>query len=175
MELDRLKRAVEAVVKGVLRPLDYFALYPGKVVQQAADGLSLDVQPEDSRIPGLSGIPLRLGLPGAVVKVAPGARVLVGFENGEAARPFACLWDTASVTELVVTAAKIYLGEASGTEPAAKGQTLQTYLDGLKTAFDTHTHLVAAAPSGGPTIPTVTPLPLSPAVPDVKASRAEVK
>jgi hypothetical protein len=165
-DLDRLKGALGAVVKGLLRPLDYLALYPAKVVSQAASG-ALDVQPEDTRLPPMSGVPLRLGLPGCKATVQPGARVLVGFEGGDPRRPVATVWDTAVVV-------KLQLG-GDGGEPAALGQTLQAYLDQLKTLFDTHTHLSGAV--GAPTgVPTVSTPPIAfPDAPDIRASKVEVK
>lgn len=42
---------------------------------------------------------------------------------------------------LAVDTGKIYLGSEEGTEPAAKGQTLKAYLEGIKTTFNGHTHI----------------------------------
>jgi len=42
---------------------------------------------------------------------------------------------------LNVDTGKIYLGAEEGTEPAAKGQSLKSYLESIKGAFDGHTHI----------------------------------
>jgi hypothetical protein len=48
----------------------------------------------------LQGVPLRVGLPGFVVEVPPGARVLLGFDNGDPQRPYASLFDPGSVKSI---------------------------------------------------------------------------
>ncbi len=102
-EGDRLTRAVGAVVRHLTAHLDYFALYPAKLVSQNDDG-TLELKPDDSRLPGLSKVPIRYGIPGVTVKVASGARVLLGFEGGDPQQPVATLWEKGSVTEMTVDA-----------------------------------------------------------------------
>lgn len=53
---------------------------------------------------------------------------------------------------LAVDTGKIYLGSAEQTEPAAKGQSLKTYLESIQSAFNGHTHI-----SGEVGTPTLTP------------------
>lgn len=94
-EFDRIKKHLAAVVESLVgRRLDYSAYYPAKVVRQS--GETLEVRPDDARIAGngLAGVPIRHGLPGTRTTVAPGARVLIGFENQDPKKPFAALWDT---------------------------------------------------------------------------------
>lgn len=100
---DVLHGALQSIVRQTTAGLDYYALYPGKVVFQRQDG-TLDIETDHDRVPHLSGIPMRLGLPGVTVKVKNGARVLVGFENGEANRPVATLWEAGGLEEITVTA-----------------------------------------------------------------------
>lgn len=59
---------------------------------------------------------------------------------------------------LAVETGKVYLGAETSTEPAAKGQTLKGYLESIKSKFDSHVHVSAAAgaPTGTP-IATFTP------------------
>jgi hypothetical protein len=102
-EGDRLTRAVGAIVRHLTAHLDYFALYPSKLVSQNSDG-TLELKPDDSRLPGLSKVPIRYGIPGVTVKVASGARVLVGFEGGDPGSPVATLWELGSVTEMTIDA-----------------------------------------------------------------------
>jgi hypothetical protein len=99
MSVDRLLAPFEALVKRFTSRLDYCALYACKVVAQNADG-TLELQPDDARMPQVSGVPIRHGIPGISVTVAGGSRVLLGFENASPARPFAALWDASSVTEI---------------------------------------------------------------------------
>ena len=62
---------------------------------------------------------------------------------------------------LQVDEGKIYLGSPNDTEPVAKGQSLKSYLESIKTTFDNHAHQVTAvaAPSLGPML-AVTPSPV---------------
>jgi hypothetical protein len=73
--------------------LEYLALYDATVVAQNADG-SLDLRLEDPTMPGLSSVPIWLGLPGVRVEVQKGAPVKVGFTGGDPGKPFAGLWAT---------------------------------------------------------------------------------
>lgn len=98
MSSDRLTRALTAFVRQVLSPTDYHALYPARVVAQS--GQLLDLQPDDERLPGVTGVPMRLGLPGVEVDVEPGSRVLLGFEGGDPSRPVATLWEADGVAEI---------------------------------------------------------------------------
>lgn len=89
---------VRSIVTRVLgERLDFLALYPARVVVQNLNG-TLDVQPDDARLPSMQSVPIRYGVPGVTAKVAAGGRVLIGFENGDPSRPVATLWDSASTT-----------------------------------------------------------------------------
>lgn len=92
---------VDAVIRRALRRVDYLALYPARVVSQSAAGL-LDLVPDDARVPSCGGVPIRYGLPGVVVTVPAGARVLLGYEAGDPSKPVATLWDAAEVTRITV-------------------------------------------------------------------------
>lgn len=101
---DRLTAAIAAIVRHLTAHVDYHALYPAKVVSQNSDG-TLELQPDGDVMPGLSKVPIRLGLPGVTVKVKKDARVLVGFESGDSAAPVATLWEVDGLDEITVTAA----------------------------------------------------------------------
>jgi hypothetical protein len=102
--VDRLKAALAAFVRSVTSRLDYLALYSCKVLSQNGDG-TLELQPDDARLPGLSKVPIRIGVPGVDVKVTPGAKVLLGFAGGDPRQPIAALFDKDSLKEITVTSA----------------------------------------------------------------------
>ena len=110
-DLDTWKAAVRRALPGELA---LCRLYACTVRVQRADG-TLDVEPDDKATLGgsLAAVPILHGLPGVRVRVAAGARVLVGFLGGwrevaegeapDGARPFAALWETdATMVEIVI-------------------------------------------------------------------------
>ena len=107
---NRLLAAVEGIVRRVTRETLYLALHPGRVVAQDGDGGPLDVEIDDTRLVIPRGIPYRT-LAGIAITVPKGTRVLVGFEGGDPARPYASLWELGDVTSLAV---------AGGTHKAAR-------------------------------------------------------
>lgn len=117
-----MKAALVALVRAALPTIDYYALYRARVVKQSADRGSVDLVPEDKRLPpGMNDIPIKLGIPGATVKFAPGAQMVVGWEGGDPARPYAMAFEGgASVAVLSITAAKIELG-GEGLIPTTDG------------------------------------------------------
>lgn len=100
---DRLKASLDAVVNALTARVDYLALYPAKVVQDNGDN-TLELKPDDARLPGPSRVPMRLGIPGVTVKVNAGTRVLLGFEGGNPGKPVATLWEKDSLREIIITA-----------------------------------------------------------------------
>lgn len=123
MESDRLKRALERFISRTLAlpTVDFRAHYPSKVIGQNADG-SLELQPDDTRLPTLSRVPLRLGIPGVTVKIAAGSRVLLFFEGGQPDGQAAALFQASTLQEITITAnakvtvnaPEIDLADASG-------------------------------------------------------------
>ena len=102
MEADRIKAAFQRLVQAFTARIDDLALYPARVVSQ--DGQTVELHPEDARIPDLADVPLWHGLPGVEVEVENGANVLLGFRGGDPTRPFAMLWQAESLKGLTVTA-----------------------------------------------------------------------
>ena len=103
--------------------IDYSRMYPSRVIRQAGDG-TLEIMPDDQVIRGngLTGIPIKHGVPGLKVTVPPGGRIQLFFEGGDSKRPAAALWaDGSSVTsaeltlvsELTITAPSIKLSSLS--------------------------------------------------------------
>ncbi len=101
-DLDRLRSALAAVVQQLTGHTDYHAAYLAEVRGQNAD-FTVELRPESPRLGDFSRVALR-GLPGVQVRVKQGARVLLGFENGDPARPYAALFSADSLQEIVVTA-----------------------------------------------------------------------
>jgi hypothetical protein len=101
MDLDTLKEELAALIRWVMRDVRYHINYICEVQGQDADGL-LDLLCDDERLrgTGLSGVPIRVGLPGFKVKVPSGARVMLGFDDGKPNKPYAALFDPNSVTEI---------------------------------------------------------------------------
>lgn len=118
---DRLKKAFDTFINTAMRRVDFYALYPAKVIAQKND-LTLELQPEDVRfqalLPGLTKVPIRLGIPGAKVTVQVGGRVLLGFEAGNQQAPVALLWDTSVVTKLEIDANEVIFN--GGTKKVAR-------------------------------------------------------
>jgi hypothetical protein len=105
---DRVKQAwVRAV--GIASPrVAYQGVYRAVVVSQS--GQTVDVKLDDPRLPGMAALPIQVGVPGAIVEIKSGARMLVAFENGDPAKPIALLWEKADASRLSLVADLIELG-----------------------------------------------------------------
>lgn len=109
--MDSLRDSIARIVDRLVgRRMDHLALYPARVVSQAADAGPLDLVPDDPRAPSCQGVPY-VSLPGVRLVVPAGTRVLLGYAGGDPSQPRALLWEMGDVTRLVV---------ASGTHPAAR-------------------------------------------------------
>ena len=114
---DRLNSGLVAFARSVFPGFDYHARYPGAVVQQV--GQTIDFQPDDPRIPGMSGIEIDLGVPGVTVTVLPKTRCMVGWKGGDPSMPFVDIWQAGGqVTELDIVATLIKLN--GGSFPVAR-------------------------------------------------------
>jgi len=117
-------------------------LYEARVDVCATDGSTLDVTPNDKRLPPAKGVKLKAGIPGAVATVQAGAVVLLGWERGDPGSPYCvpCWSSGATVVKLVLNAQAIYLGGESGADKICR-----------KSDFDSHTHAAGtlSAPGGG--------------------------
>lgn len=128
----RLLESLERIIRRVTARVDYLALYPSIVTAQDADG-RLHLVPEDARLAPMQGVPIRIGIPGVTVKVVAGARVLLGFEAGDPARPVATLWESGSITELVVNGATT--GAARSGDSVARSTAMATWMNAVSTAL----------------------------------------
>lgn len=122
--LDRGKEFLRLIIRAVLSELLYHVQWMSTVVVQDDDG-TLQVQPDSKLIPGMKGVKIRLGLPGVEVKVKPQARVMVGFENGDPQKPYAHVWDMATLDSIKFTGA---------TSLNINAPTVELVPDGLATA-----------------------------------------
>ena len=154
MAEDRLTAALKAIVHAMFPRIDYLALYPARVVSQNADG-TLELKPDDTRVPGLSQVPIRYGIPGVRVKVAAGARVLAGFAGGDPSQPVAELWESGTVTDLFISAGKIEVGSDGTLQAAALGANVRTELDAIWNVLSTHVHPGVTSGGGSTGTPTV--------------------
>ena len=152
MGLDRLLIGIAGLVRALvgnelLGPrMDYLAAYPCVAVKQNADG-TLELQPDDTRIPPRSNVPIRYGVPGVAATISGGARVLLEFAAGDPQKPIATVWESASVLTLAVVCPAIALGNSPDT-PAVR------YAD-LKSLLDAQTHIGNLGyPTGAPLVAT---------------------
>jgi hypothetical protein len=78
----------------IRREIDYSRSWACTVVTQNADG-TLQLKPDDPRMKagGLDKVRIRLGMPGTRVKVPSGARLMLSFNGGDPADPYAESWD----------------------------------------------------------------------------------
>lgn len=102
MSSQRLTGALKNLIRQTIGHVDFYAHYKAKVLSQSADNKTVDVQPDSPRLPKMSRIPLRLGVPGVEVKLSPGCYVMVGWDAGDPAKPYA--WEPhGSVLKLTIT------------------------------------------------------------------------
>jgi hypothetical protein len=131
----KLRNIVRAIVgmpedPGQPPQYDRMAWYRATVTSCASDGSTCDVQPEDPRISGENGVKVLVGVPGLVGVVAPGAIVHLGWEKGDPSRPRVVpIWESgATVQQLILNAAALYLGGQSGADGVLTKKDLQSFL-----------------------------------------------
>lgn len=115
MIFDRLKAGLANFVLGVFPRYDYLARYPGRVVAQRGAN-SFDFQPDSPSVPGVSGVPVRFGLPGVTVQLNLGSspRCLLGFVGADPSQPFLDIWEAPGLSSITVDpAADVNLGPAA--------------------------------------------------------------
>lgn len=143
---------------------DYAQPYTATVVGQNADG-TLELRSGDARIPNMSKVPIRCGIPGVVKAEVPTRSVaIVEFENGDPARPVVTGWLAGSATRLAVDAEVILGGGLSVTTRVAVAELVKAELDSFAGIFNSHSHTSNGAS------PPATPYVAS----DVGSSRVKV-
>lgn len=134
MNADRIKAPLLAFIRSALSRIDYYAAYKAKVVSQSADGTKVDLVPEDQRLPSMSGVPLKVGLPGTVTKVSPGAFLFVSWDGGDPRKPFA-EWGADSSEAVTL----IEIGGVAA-QFVALSNLVANELTSIALALSTHTH-----------------------------------
>ena len=132
--------------------ITYSRMYPSRVVKQGGDG-SLDVIPDSQEIRGngITGVPIRHGVPGLEVKVTPGNKVLLFFEGGDKKAPACALWpDGSSVISATITCATSLTISAPIVNIDGmlnvRGEVTAHY-DTVPSRLTTHVHSTAVGPS----------------------------
>lgn len=105
-DVDPVRSALTKIVRQMTRTIDFLAMYPAQVVSQNGDG-SLELKVASDRMPNMSRIMIRYGIPGVSAKVKAGSVVAVEFERGDPSAPVATVWDRSSVTELTIKADRV--------------------------------------------------------------------
>lgn len=170
LSLDRLKKAFDQAVTTVLPLVDYHALYTFQVVSQNADD-TLELQPSGkaatSKLPSMSNIQIRYGVPGVKATVQQNAQVLVGWQDGNPMSPYAALWLTGASGDLItlefsasesiaLNAPSVSIGNNAALAAARKTDAVQVELTEAALAS-----FVFTAPSGGgPCVVTGASVPL---------------
>lgn len=119
--VDRVRGAVDRLVDRATTRIDLLARYEARVVRQSAVDDSLEVIPTDTRIPPLSDVPLRVPFPGARVLVTAGSKVLIGWDGGDATKPYAESFDRTAggATRVDLKAPDVRLGDVGTAQPLA--------------------------------------------------------
>ena len=108
-----MSEALARFIRWVMRDVRYHRMYPSTVQSQSSDGSTVDLLPDDPTIKGdgLQTVPLRHSLPGVVVKVPVGARIMLGFQDGSPGKPYAALWEPGQIESISF---------GGGTQPIAR-------------------------------------------------------
>jgi hypothetical protein len=121
-DTDRVKGALKAFIESLTARYRYSARYQCKVVSQNGDG-TLELIPDDRKIPGMSGVPIYCGIPGAAVKVSPGARCLLEFAGGDPSKPCVTGWEPGSAAQIDLSTTgllNVNAGGAAAVRPVAR-------------------------------------------------------
>ena len=115
-------------VRASLPRLNYMTLYQGRLVKHDPVTHLVDVLPDDPDVPGMQGVPYKLGLPGAVLSLLPqGTTVMVGWSGGDPSQPFCCLPGGGEhVGSMTLNADQLTLGGDTGAQPPLKGTSFRT-------------------------------------------------
>ena len=134
----RFRAAVRAIVglpveEDAPPRFDRLAEYRAQVMSATADGQHVDLQPENKRIAGEKNVPVRVGVPGLIALVQPGAIVMLGWEGGDPSRPYCKpTWEAgATVIKLILSANLIQLGGNTAMDGLVLGTTFRLAEDNM--------------------------------------------
>lgn len=89
---DRLRAALQELVRSMMPPVKYLGFYEYSVVGYSAGEQTADLNPvSDKDMPPLARVPIRT--PGLELDLPNGTSVLVGFRDGNLTRPFVGFFD----------------------------------------------------------------------------------
>ena len=146
---DRLRAALLGIIDAATRGTRYHRLVRGRVVNVLAGG-NVETEPETAGTPPQPNLTLRYGLPGVLrAVVRSGARVLLGWAEGDPSQPFVAAWEASQLEELVFDV-------DGGAEPLARtGDTVACGTLAFATSGATLT-LTYTAPSGATQVVSLT-------------------
>jgi hypothetical protein len=98
--MDRFTSAIKRVIQAVLPDFDLYAMHPATVIATAPN--SVDVRPDNSRLPELVAVPLRTFAPNVQILASVDSRVLIAFEGGDRTKPVALLWGAGNFDALSI-------------------------------------------------------------------------
>lgn len=146
---DTFAEALRRFVLGATRPLDYLGHYSGIVSEQHDDG-TVDVTPDDARLPSFQRLRVRWGAAGVVSKLKANAPCTVGWENGDPRRPYVSGFAAEAFDE-------VWLGGATASSNfIALSNLVKDRLDAIVSSFNSHTHSgvqTGTGASGAPAAP----------------------
>jgi hypothetical protein len=151
---------MRTIARGAVPEFRYSRVYRAKL-KRWKSALRVDVEPYDTTLPPMADVPLKVGIPGAEVKLAPGHDVAVGWEDARPDRPYVTTWTPGAQgtipLRLSLPAELLELGAiGGGVEPLEYLPMFQTYR-GMELARDallgTWIAAVSAAIAGDPNIP----------------------
>ncbi len=134
-----------------LAPRVYREVHPARVVAQNADD-TLELELDDVRLPGMSAVPFRCGIPGARLTIPAGSLVRVAFEGGSPTGAFAfALSQDPGAAKGVVRVGDAGVGgsfSAVGVAPGAPIQFVYIGPDGVPGAPGSSVSIVTRATQG---------------------------
>jgi hypothetical protein len=140
--VERVKGAFLRAVQSAFPDLPLLGRYRARVVSQAGTAQRFDVQPDGDTngnqfIPAAGNVPLRQGLPGVQVTVAPGAYVLLGFMGGSRRSPYIAAWEGGeTVLKISLSTTVLNLGSDTATEPFLLGNQVNAAVLALQTGWN---------------------------------------
>lgn len=109
-ERDDLGAQLSAMVRRETAGRDLERTFGARVLSQNADG-TLELRPSDASMPGLSRVPVRLGIPGVTgYQVTPQVECSYEYENGDPTKPFVSSFGQGQAITLTVGATSIEMG-----------------------------------------------------------------
>ncbi|MGL4442657.1 MAG: hypothetical protein ACRCU1_03460 [Alsobacter sp.] len=115
-ERDDLAGQLGAMVRRETAGRDLERTFVARIAAQNADG-TLEITLGDSAMPGLSGVPVRLGIPGVTAyQITPGIDCTMEYENGDPSKPFVSSFASGQALSLTVSAATLVKLDAAQVE-----------------------------------------------------------